>query len=123
MFPVPWPARAYDENHVKGAIHISFRRESEFRKIWDFLPTKKELEAAGSDENKIEECRKTFSDLALVSSNPPIRIYQKEARMLKEWCLDGQVSVVLQEAVAVLGELLNGFNENVYRSPGGSDKS
>src|SRR5204862_6539051 len=39
VFPVPWPRERgfVDSNYVKGAIHISFRNEEHFGRIWDFL--------------------------------------------------------------------------------------
>ena len=36
IFPVPWPQRGFGSDYVKGAIHISFRFESYFDKIWSF---------------------------------------------------------------------------------------
>jgi len=207
MFPVPWPARSYYGDHVKGAIHISFRREDQFKAIWNFILTDDAIKAKLKEARKIamevadaaiegeqnedkktdlralepenienavqeatkkliqdllanveeearmkitreaggainaerdavkkadlliakkvkiekavQEAKMLICDPVFNSSNSPPYTYQNEDRMLKELCSDVQVRVALQEAVAVLGELLNGFNENVYNSPGG----
>ncbi len=148
VFPVPWPGRSFDENHVKGAIHISFHEEKQFKAIWNFQATPDQIKAARDEatqkadasigaaptqaekdrltaskaadiQQAVDDCNKLYSDPLLNSPNPPPYTFQNEDRLLKDLCSDDQVRVALQEAVAVLGELLNGFNENIYFSPGG----
>jgi hypothetical protein len=34
VLPVPWPQRGMDTRYVKGAVHISFRSDTEFEQIW-----------------------------------------------------------------------------------------
>ncbi|HEV3219543.1 MAG TPA: hypothetical protein VGZ48_07210 [Candidatus Acidoferrales bacterium] len=144
MFPVPWPPRAFMENHVKGAIHISFRKEGEFKALWNFQPsqderqanihaardaegkkwdalihaalTEKEKEALHS--KKTAALEKAARDAEKLTGDPVLDLekYQTEDRMLGEWCRDIQLHAVLRESVTVLGELLRGFNENIYRS-------
>ena len=41
-------------------------------------------------------------------------------RVLEDWCRDDGVRAALTNSVAALGELLRGFNENIYASSGGS---
>src|SRR5437867_7221446 len=38
VFPVPWPRRGRDDRRVTGAIHISFRNESDFQAVWSINP-------------------------------------------------------------------------------------
>lgn len=90
VFPLPWPQRAADSPYVRAAVHVSFGKESHFRHIWPAA--------------KIDESRGA---------------YLKED--LEAWCRDTkghdtEVGTVLRHAVSVLGELLRGFNEDIFRN-------
>jgi hypothetical protein len=86
VFPVPWPRRSQSTRYVKGAIHISFRTEKEFDELWK-----------NDDDPVVTDKR-----------------YHSEERMLGEWCQDDMVRAALSTAIVVLGELLRGFNENLF---------
>ncbi len=95
IFPVPWPRRGFGSDYVKGAIQISFRRETDFEKLWTF-----DRDPVLDDDHK----------------------YRDEEQMLeKVWCPKDEVRAALREAIQVLGELLRGFNENIYKSSGTGD--
>jgi hypothetical protein len=157
VLPVPWPSRSFDENQVKGAIHISFRWEEQFKSLWKMLSPKEiesgantaheeatkgveaAIHAAPTREEKekltarkeadikgaFEVWKKVNADPLLY---PPIPVhsgfytYKTEEQMLEDRCKDLQVRAVLRSALVVLGELLRGFNENIYWSSGGPDK-
>jgi hypothetical protein len=87
VFPVPWPQRGFGSDYVKGAIHISFRREVDFEKLWK---------------------------LHLPSGSPPV--YPQGHHMLEDWCRHGDLRAALTNSIAILGELLRGFNEVIYKN-------
>jgi hypothetical protein len=90
-FPVPWPHRGIGTDYVKGAIHISFRKQEGFSQIWQPEPP--------------------------VGGSPPGDLtYQSPNRMLEDWCSDIEVRAALINSIEVLGELLRGFNEVIYKS-------
>jgi len=106
VFPVPWPQRGYGSQYVKGAIHISFRNQEEFQRIW----------AIKEDPSLIE------SATAVATQSKQELEYRFENKMIEDACRDPLIRATLREAIAVLGELLRGFNENIYfSSPGGGD--
>jgi hypothetical protein len=96
IFPVPWPQRAYGSKYVKGAIQISFREDPDFNKIWE-LDTVKPVDAGISGEK--------FN-----------RYPDKVHLMLEDWCSDPGIRAALQNSITVLGELLYGFNEIIYKN-------
>jgi hypothetical protein len=154
MFPVPWPQRAFGSDYVKGAIHISFRRQEDFERIWDFLnPVERAavqaarewaaakvdqaIQAATTGEERLQLQQQRQAAIhataaaavaAAIATGAKIgdpvlkhsHTYKYEEQMLEDWCTDPQVQATLREAVAALGELLHGFNENIYNSSGGS---
>jgi len=171
LFPVPWPQRGFDSDYVKGAIHISFRNQEDFERLWSFdfsygqqdvklvkaiQKIDAEIQAAKSDEERrrLQEDLKLLKDIQKIDAeiqaaenkkerkslqehrqqkieaahlktcDPVIdeQIYSNEQRALEDWCKDPEVRATLREAIAVLGELLRGFNENIYNSRGGSDQ-
>jgi hypothetical protein len=107
MFPFPWPKRGFGTDYVKGAIHISFRKDEEFELIWG----KDDLSQVKHDSGpaKYDPALKKNGDDA------KYRFYLEPARMLEDWC-DPEVRAALRNAIAVLGELLRGFNETIYKS-------
>jgi hypothetical protein len=90
ILPVPWPQRGFGTDYVKGAIHISFREDVDLEYIWN----------ANS----------------IVPSGGPPPIYQSPHSMVEDWCTDVEVRAALRTSMAVLGELLAGFNEVIYKS-------
>jgi len=98
VFPFPWPQRGFDSDFVKGAIHISFRRVSDFSQFWKIEPDPvlNQRETGAANEKESYE-------------------YRQEDRMLGDWC-DPQVSSALRQALGLLGVLLRKFNENIYES-------
>ncbi|HTA72443.1 MAG TPA: hypothetical protein VK776_29390, partial [Bryobacteraceae bacterium] len=105
IFPVPWPLRGVGSDYVKGAIHISFGDDSDFSNIWmPKLPKDCSLvanNASSSDVEPTSNIEPTFENAQL---------------MLSDWCLDPEVRVGLINSMTVLGELLRGFNEVIYKS-------
>jgi hypothetical protein len=99
VIPVPQPQRAFGSNYVKGAIHISFSSTTDFRRIWN---------------------TPAVNILSAIPTPPlqplPIIPYPQPEDMLGSWCSDDSIRTMLNDAVAVLGELLRGFNEIIYRS-------
>lgn len=114
IFPVPWPQRGFVSDYVKGAIHISFRQQSDFDKIWKFSRTPekgaakidaaiKNAQAAGDNDNQnLEELGK--------------HLYDSAELMLEDWCTKNDVRTTLNDAVVILGEVLRGFNEVIYKN-------
>jgi hypothetical protein len=92
MLPVPWPQRDPGTDYQKGAIHISFRKDEEFESIW---PRQEDPSHKDGGTN-------------LFYPEP------QNNQMLGDWC-DAEVRAALRNAIAVLGELLRGFNEAIYK--------
>jgi hypothetical protein len=143
MFPVPWPQRGLGSDYVKGAIHISFCRETDFERVWSFTCTPEEarekatkqvdakIQAAANDtaRQQLRQTRLADIDAAVKAAGPqscdPVidqHKYQSEQRMLADWCKDPEVRATLNTAVGVLGEVLRGFNEHIYTSIGKSEQ-
>lgn len=91
VFPIPWPRRGFDDRYVKGGLHISFLEEDDFHAIWH-----------SKDVN--------------VAALTPTKYPENDEKMLYEWCDNDTVRIALLEALAVLGELLRGFNEFIYQN-------
>ena len=90
VMPVPSPRRGFGSDYVKGAIHVSFRDESDLGYIWQ--------------------------DPA-IAPNPGLPAnYNTPKRVLEDWCRDDGICASLNISIAVLGELLRGFNEVIYKS-------
>jgi hypothetical protein len=89
QFPVPSPQRGFESGYVKGAIHVSFRRETDFASLWK-------------------------GDKLDPTTQEPT--YREPGKMLEDWCSDDEVRGALRSAVAALSELLRGFNEVIYQS-------
>lgn len=92
LFPVPWPKRAYGDNSVRGAIHISFHRQKDFNEVWKHYP---EHDPVTTGEKKNE--------------------YSSEENMLGKWC-DPQIAASLNQSIGILSQLLSGFNEDIYKN-------
>jgi hypothetical protein len=90
ILPVPWPQRGFGTKYVKGAIQISFRKDTDFRNIW------------------------SASDVDVANQVP--HTYPRQERMLEDWCSNTEVRTSLNDAVGILGELLRGFNEVIYKN-------
>jgi len=152
IFPVPWPQRNYGTDYVKGAIHISFRRESDFNLLWEIghlTEREKALlkqQAAADAAKRVDEEIKNETDSARrkvlegqrqseidraasaidTMTCDPVKdqkTYRFEDKMLEDWCNDCRVRAILREAIVVLGELLRGFNENIYKNSGPIDSA
>jgi hypothetical protein len=145
MLPVPWPQRGAGTDYVKGAIHISFRTDGDFEVIWpkhaparvgpgpapakdaaapvkdDFLllialnqlaaPAEHAAAPAkpARDPAEYDPARNPNGD------DPKYRFYLEPERMLEDRC-DPEVRAALRNSMAVLAELLRGFNETIYRN-------
>jgi hypothetical protein len=110
MFPYPWPQRGFGSDYVKGAIHISFRKELDFSKIW--------RDRTDEDADLLEPVTTDES-----TDKGKYWTYPNPNGMLDDWC-DEEVRAALINSLAVLGELLRKFNETIYTSyiePGQSD--
>lgn len=129
MFPVPWPQRGFGSDYVKGAIHISFRDQLDFDRIWppqgEAAKMEKAMKAAHDIDTEIphgktaEETKKPKSERQTEidrGRQAAKNLYDSENLMLDKWCADPQVSAILNDAVLILGELLRRFNEIIYKN-------
>jgi hypothetical protein len=136
MFPVPWPQRGFRSDYIKGAIHISFRDETDFDRVWPWRPVHdgeiaiqdevapidaaihvaetidREIKKATTDDEKqkLRQKRKAMFEIAAHHA------YDAAALMLEKRCRDDQVRTTLNDSVIVLGELLRRFNETIYKN-------
>jgi hypothetical protein len=94
MLPVPWPQRGFGSGYVKGAIHISFYKDADFQAIW-----------------------KGVDDLVpkTVDKHELLFYPDSVAKILEDWC-DPEVQGALNASTKALGELLHGFDEEIYRN-------
>jgi len=118
MLPFPWPRRGHTDMHVKGAIHISFRRERDFNRI--FLPDE-DTDPRNLDKliEKVEpkgKEAKLDDDESKKAAALGTNLYKSGELMLQQWCRDDQVKAALNEGLAVLSELMQGFNEIIYKN-------
>ncbi len=94
ILPVPWPKRGFGTDYVKGAIHISFSDNLDFKAIWPgiqddcWVPDK-------TDDKRV--------------------LYPSTSKILEDWC-DAEVRTALHTSMKALGELLHGFDEEIYRN-------
>ncbi len=100
VIPVPQPQRAFGTNYVKGAIHISFSSKTDFSEIW---------------QNRSVDILSSTSVAQQPQQTATIP-YPQPDDMLGAWCGDDRIRTMLNDAVAVLGELLRGFNEIIYKN-------
>jgi hypothetical protein len=106
VLPVPQPQRAFGSKYVKGAIHISFGSNEDFASVWKdsavhvVPPTVAPQPAAGT--------------AAVSPATSPS--YPDPEHMLDTWCEDLKIQTALNDAIAVLGELLRAFNEVIYKN-------
>jgi Calcineurin-like phosphoesterase len=110
VLPVPQPQRAFDSKYVKGAIHISFRSDEDFKKIWT---------GAGAFVGSWDPATKGSSEPAQATggaAGDSLIPYPVTDHLLDAWCVDPEIKAALNDAVAVLGELLHGFNEVIYKT-------
>jgi hypothetical protein len=110
VLPVPQPQRAFGSKYVKGAIHISFSSKDDFGKIWAVpavhVVTPPAVPPAAAPAPVVPPVAPP-----LPASPVP---YPQPDHILGDWCLDPRIQTSLNDAVAVLGELLHGFNEVIY---------
>lgn len=85
---LPVPRRALSADYVRGGIHISFDREEAFEQIWDDRNIKKDPKDYSGAEKMLE-------------------LRGEENRELR---------AVLHASIEVLGELLRGFNESIFKA-------
>lgn len=140
VFPVPLSRRGLNTEYVKGAIHISFSRQTDFDLVWSFTCTREQateqvdakIQAATDDveRERLGRNRAADIDAAIKASGPqgcdPVtknKEYQSEQSMLGDWCKDPGVSATLNTSLRVLGEVLRGFNEHIYKSIAKSEEA
>jgi hypothetical protein len=133
VFPVPSLRRDKSSDYVKGAIHISFRYEEDFDRIWNFSVTPEKpaalLEAAIKRAQAADAAIKNAKtqgetetlkphEQTEVAADPQIakHLYDFDEMMLGRWCPDDAIRTALNTNLTVLGELLRGFNEVIYQS-------
>jgi Calcineurin-like phosphoesterase len=129
ILPVPFPRRAFSSRYVRGAIHISFRDLEQFERIWQFTLSDgersslvesrwKELE----DEERKAKAKSFLQELEKRKpngTNDPVLLsgdYSSAEKMLGQWCTNAEIRACLRQALAILGQLLYDFNENIYNS-------
>jgi Calcineurin-like phosphoesterase len=143
VLPFPQPQRAFESDYVKGAIHISFRSDEDFKEIWptagvfvastrNAVPPKDKAPQTPSDEKEPSTWWKEFAGwfsetFGIKGSGEPaqatggaaggsLKPYPEPDHLLDDWCPDLEIKAALNDAVAVLGELLHGFNEVIYKT-------
>lgn len=103
VLPVPWARHAAGAGYVKGAIHISFREESDFKKIWDVDKIMSDVERESKQPHDESKSKKI--------------VYLPDmSKMVWDWCKDCEVRTVLRSSLVVLGELLRGFDEDIFKN-------
>jgi len=100
MLPIPWPQRGFGTDYVKGAIHISFNDDDDFQRIWK-EKEKYQLVDGGPDPD--DPAKKLLK-------------YPDNAKLMLEDLCNPEVAHALHVAIKALGELLHGFNEEIYRN-------
>ena len=95
VIPVPYPRRAFTPDYTKAGIHISFSDTKYFTEIWD---------------------KDRVNLLNQSTATPPFIDYPTNEGILGDWCKNERVRTALNDVVAVLGELLRGFNETIYKT-------
>jgi hypothetical protein len=105
MLPLPWPQRGSGTDYVKGAIHISFYDEDDFKCIW-----KNDAQGESPYELIVDE-----TDPEKDPTKKRLKYPEHGEKMLEEWC-DPEVGSALHLAIKALSELLHGFNEEIYRN-------
>lgn len=139
VFPVPLSRRGLSSDYVKGAIHISFRREADFEQVWSFIcidDASKNVDAkiqAATDDVERERLRSNRAaeiDAAIKAAGSqdcdPVtkdKKYESEQYMLGDWCKDPGVRATLNTSLRVLEEVLRGFNEHIYKSIAKSEQT
>jgi hypothetical protein len=96
LLPLPSQRRGRGRDYRRGAVHISFKDEKLFQKFW---PDELKLERNG-DKWFFSE------DEELITNKVIAKLAEK----------DPELGTVLQHSIAVLSELLRGFNDRVYQS-------
>jgi hypothetical protein len=110
IFPVPWPQRAFGSAFVRGAIHISFRKKADFEEIWEKYPKPDPLSGGEKEAKESEE-----------AGAEKLITYPSPEEMLGAWCKYPEIKTCLRQSVAILSQLLHGFNDDIYRSSKHSD--
>jgi hypothetical protein len=111
VLPFPQPQRAFESDYVKGAIHISFRSDEDFKEIWPTADDFIMLPDSAASKTAVG------STGAGPSTSPSKIEYPDPDNMLEEArCPDREIRTALNDAVIVLGELLHGFNEVVFKT-------
>jgi hypothetical protein len=129
VLPVPYPQRAFGSNYVKGAIQISFSSKYDFESIWgkdaDLVPRTVAVPPAAPPAAAPPAAPPPAGPPAAPPAGaapatpaaPAAKItYPQADRMLEDWCQDVEIRTALPDAVDVLGELLHGFNEVIYKN-------
>ena len=142
-FELLWPfvltqaeqdAKLVEALQKKHEDHQAAKTEEERRRLQEGISLLKdiqkidaEIQAAKSSEERkpLQEQRHQKME-ALTSPYDPVldeQTYSNEQRTIEDWCQDDEVRATLREAIAVLGELLRGFNEVIYQSYLDSNRS
>jgi hypothetical protein len=112
VLPVPWPQRGFGSDYVKGAIHISFHGESEFETIWPKVTDRSTSPPFLSPHSPPS----LPAFWGLENGSDGSFGYPPSQDILGAWCDDREVRGALINSIAVLGELLRGFNEVIYKN-------
>lgn len=124
IFPVPQPQRGAGSDYVKGAIHISFNTDKAFQRIWSVpqpiapppaaVPPAPQPPAAAPP---VPPAPAPQPGAPGGAATGPLIPYPDPEYMLGEWCKGHpRIQAAVSEAVAVLGELLRGFNEVIFEN-------
>jgi len=105
MLPLPWPQRGFGSDYVKGAIHISFYEEDDFKCVWKNDAQDKSPYDLMDDETDPEKD----------PAKKRLKYPGNDNLMLEDWC-DPEIRHALDVALKALSELLHGFNEEIYRN-------
>lgn len=142
-FELLWPfvltqaeqdAKLVEALQKKHEDHQAAKTEEERRRLQEGISLLKdiqkidaEIQAAKSSEERkpLQEQRHQKMEAAHLPYDPVLdeQTYSNEQRTIEDWCQDDEVRATLREAIAVLGELLRGFNEVIYQSYLDSNRS
>jgi hypothetical protein len=133
VFPVPWPQRGDGSTYVRGGIHVSFKKDVQFEKLWTApVPNPKLLvekmlehkhgdrpghgDKQGHGDEQGKETSANATGQPGATPETPAPLSGAATNEDSGWCVDPEISYAITNAMVILGELLRGFNETIFKS-------